>query len=201
MADFSYMDVLNTAQPALDVASTTGNDQISSFSSILNMTQKGAQIGGPLGAGIGAAGGVAMQAIGNTNRIKARKEAEKERKRRKEELKKERRESLRANRIDNSASIINQFPTEGVAGTPYYKKGGKIPPNVYNVEKGETVLHDPKSSPMTGDDELTTDVSAILSKIKGGTHEEGGVHASGGERVYSNKLKVSNELLKKLDDV
>ncbi len=152
--------------------------------SILSGAGAGAMFG-PLGAGIGAGYG-AITGIINNNK---RKDAEEERKR----LEAEQRSREDINRkqllISNSNSILNEFPTEGIANNGFAYggiKNSKMPYPIDNSSKKQ----------------LSTDAAVYDGK----KHENGGIKLEDGseiedneviqkQKVYSDRLNPSESIL------
>lgn len=77
-------------------------------------------------------------------------------------------------------------------GNVSYEHGGPV----YEAERGEVV---DGGMPTAYEGGGVTPNSATSARITGNTHAQGGVQMSGGERVFSDKLYVSKDLLKDLE--
>ncbi len=109
-----------------------------------------------------------------------------------EEIRKE--AERKATAVKDQAEL-KTYPTNGVQVTGFYKKGGKprVSNAIYEVEKDEVVQ---------GTDvqlEEGTKVASDIIKVGGEKHENGGTEGKGGERVYSDSIKISNDLLTALN--
>lgn len=69
-----------------------------------------------------------------------------------------------------------------------HEQGGEIANPQYEVEKGEIVQGNPLL-------EQSNQLASDMHQVGGETHENGGTNGIGGERVFSDRLKISPELL------
>lgn len=75
---------------------------------------------------------------------------------------------------------------------PCYAKGGPI--GNYEVERDEVVQGNAQLEDATG-------IASDLQVVNGATHEGGGVQGVGGERVFSDSMKIGDELATVLKDL
>lgn len=97
-------------------------------------------------------------------------------------------ETARRTKTINDQAVIKTYPTNGVGVTGFYKKGGVLNAK-YEVEKDEVVQ---------GTDiqlEEGTKVASDVIKVGGAKHEDGGTEGKGGERVYSDSIKITPDLV------
>jgi hypothetical protein len=97
-----------------------------------------------------------------------------------------------------SNAMLASYPTNGVQGSyGYFKYGGCLFPKYamggnqqpeYEVELDEVVQGQNVNL------EKGKQIASDMHKVAGNTHEQGGTMGSGGERVFSNRLLITDEL-------
>ena len=176
----------------------------------INMAGQGASLGmalGPIGAVVGGVlGAIGGGLLGKSQHKKllAKMKADKE------------------NRLNNrlasqsaqdqvqAASVLSQYPTEGVDNYSYYAKdGGMIPDADYTVEGGELMMAPANNPPKTDKHGEVRKIGPNMFKFVGDTHDapSGGIGVKGGNTgfgsqtnqaldagfVFSDRLKTNVE--------
>jgi hypothetical protein len=176
----------------------------------INMAGQGASMGmalGPVGAIVGGVlGAIGGGLLGKSQHKKllAKMKADKE------------------NRLNNrlasqsaqdqvqAASVLSQYPTEGVDNYSYYAKdGGMIPDADYTVEGGELMMAPANNPPKTDKHGEVRKIGPNMFKFVGDTHDapSGGIGVKGGNTgfgsqtnqaldagfVFSDRLKTNVE--------
>lgn len=93
-----------------------------------------------------------------------------------------------------SVATLQQFPLYGRSSAGYYALGGELIPE-YEVEDGEVVQ---------GTDVQLEDgkqVASDMHLVEGEKHSSGGTDGAGGERVFSDRLLVSDTLYHRLKNI
>lgn len=136
-------------------------------------------LGGAIGAGVGAAAGVVTGIAGKNKQ---------------DDLLQEQEAQYSQDMISAYQSKYNAlkgagFSEKGNAYQEFRKLGGLVNAD-YEVEKGE-VIHG-KGVKLEGNGHRQ--LAEAVTLVGGKSHEQGGVDGSGGERVYSDTLKLPEEL-------
>lgn len=105
---------------------------------------------------------------------------------------------LSRNKELRSDALLNLFPTKGVDGPGYYKKGGKVYRRGgkvdYLVEDGEVMEADPSNPPLAVANGKTKKIGANSFKFEGDSHEDpsNGISVQGGNTPYVNELDAGD---------
>lgn len=190
----SMGDFLNVGLPAIASQIPEGKGDVDLLGrNVLSGVGMGAAFGP-----IGMAGGALFGGIKSLLDIGMRNKMER---RRQEELRKNRSLQNEA-QIDQqleldkrrSVAAFQQFPAQGIQSAGYYSLGGSLVPQ-YEVEQGEVVqgygvqLEDGRQ------------VASDMHLVDGQKHSQGGTDGAGGDRVYSDRLYVSDELYQRLKNI
>lgn len=155
-------------------------------------------LGTAIGAGVGALGGAIVGVVqGNRQRKEAAAAAKQA-----AEQKALRDQMTRQQTDMYSRQVLQNFPVQGNAYTPFMLALGGNTPGLYKAEGGEVVEHAPGDLPQTDIQSSLTRLSATTARINGDSHEarSGGVamQQTSPARILSDRLPVSPTLLKKL---
>ena len=156
----------------------------------LKMGAQGAAAGatfGPYGAAIGAAIGTTVGAItGNAGAKKLQKKIK---------VNKEHRVAgaLASGKQQNevqAASVLSQYPTQGVDNVSYFAENGGLIPNMdYQVEGGEVMMAPPNNPPKTDKHGNVHQIGRNMFKFEGDTHDSnsGGIGVQGGNTEFASQ--------------
>lgn len=103
--------------------------------------------------------------------------------------------------VDEASQNYRDYLSMGYGVNPnanLYRKGGPVKkkksypyggnPNEYEVEKDEVVQG------VDANIDQGTQIASDLTQVNGQTHEQGGVIGTGGERIYSDRIKVDENI-------
>ena len=167
---------------------------LSTVSGVLKGAASGASIGSIIPGWGTAIGGVIGGVVGG---ISANKQANRQRNQYQENLR-NKNNAMKSYFTTQSNAMLASYPTNGVQGSyGYFKYGGCVMPKYgmggnqepqYEVEKDEVVQGSDVSL------QKGKQIASDMHKVEGNTHEQGGTLGSGGERVFSNRLLITDDL-------
>jgi hypothetical protein len=156
----------------------------------IGMAGQGAQLGmalGPIGAVVGGALGFLGGSIfGKEQHKKLQAKIKKE----KENRLNNRLASQSAKDQVQAASVLSQYPTEGIDNYSYYaKKGGQMIEPDYTVEGGELMMAPANNPPTTDNNGEVRKVGPNMFKFVGDTHDapSGGIGVKGGNTGFGSQ--------------
>ena len=156
----------------------------------IGMAGQGASMGMALGPIGGIVGGV-LGAIGGGLLGKSQhKKLLAKLKRQKEEALNNRLAAMSAQDQVNAASVLSQYPTEGVDNYSYYAEdGGMMKAPDYTVEGGELMMGPANNPPQTDENGEVRKIGPNMFKFVGDTHDapSGGIGVKGGNTGFGSQ--------------
>tara|TARA_R100001440_G_scaffold21669_1_gene35594 strand:- start:271 stop:1134 length:864 start_codon:yes stop_codon:yes gene_type:complete len=156
----------------------------------IGMAGQGASMGMALGPIGGIVGGV-LGAIGGGLLGKSQhKKLLAKLKRQKEEALNNRLSAMSAQDQVNAASVLSQYPTEGVDNYSYYAEdGGMMKAPDYTVEGGELMMGPANNPPQTDENGEVRKIGPNMFKFVGDTHDapSGGIGVKGGNTGFGSQ--------------
>jgi hypothetical protein len=156
----------------------------------IGMAGQGAQLGmalGPIGAVVGGALGFLGGSIfGKEQHKKLQAKIKKE----KENRLNNRLASQSAKDQVQAASVLSQYPTEGIDNYSYYaEKGGQMIEPDYTVEGGELMMAPANNPPTTDNNGEVRKIGPNMFKFVGDTHDapSGGIGVKGGNTGFGSQ--------------
>ena len=91
----------------------------------------------------------------------------------------------------NPYGTQSMMQATGMAGEQALEQGGQTPPQNYEAEGGEVIMHEPGNQPNTSGNIESVGSNEMVSKLEGSSHDAGGeiVSGEGEQYVFSNELK------------